>query len=189
MKNKLTVIAGIIIIVFNLVCLYSYAVISDSGGTFKEIKQRFYVKENRVNANLRLSKDSYLLLVKHKPGQEQNRDIIFNGHKLNTYIWPNRSTKGDIETTYIHLPRDTVREGKNTINIAFIDNPPCDVEIRFINYRKQIIEQIYILFSDSAHLPIGTGFFKIHPFCVLTFLVRGVCCFRCLFYYCFLWPA
>lgn len=162
MKNKfffiiVTVILGVILSYF-----YSQLVISSPQEKFKEFRKTVYLEHNKALVYLDLPKDTYLLRIKHIIKEDQPKEIFVNGIKVTPNIYPyiRIRRRGIIETDYIHLPKEIVNAGRNAIEIYFPKNKPPDLDIILSNYRKQIGNDTYILFSDSANLPSGKISFK-----------------------------
>jgi len=184
MRKKLFVTVGMLLVGTSLCSLYSHIVISEPQDRFEKIKRKFYLKENSIKVNFELSKDAYLLKVKHKTDKDQGRKILFNGVEFAANIFPYERKKGDFEDSYLHLPKEIVKQGENTIEITFSDTPASEVCILLRNYRKYLSDGIYILFSDSANLPAGKVTSIITPLInililslgiVTCFIGRGVC--------------
>ena len=174
MKSKFFFIAGLILVGTGLISLYSLAVISNPQEKFEKIKRRFYPRENRITVNFELSKDAYLLRIRHKINKTIRREIFFNGIEFTANIFHYRRERVDVETSYIRLPKEKVREGKNTVDIIFSRDLDSDVKIRFTNYRKRIVDIAYILFPDSVYLPTGKGFFATTPLTSILILLSWI---------------
>jgi len=173
MKNKFFLIAGLIIAGIGLVSLHSLVIVRAPQDKFVKIKHKFELTENRIRVNFYLSKDSYLLRVRHKIGKEQEKNILFNDQKVAANTWPCIRERKNNQISYIHLPKEIVKEDKNTIDITFSNEPPPDIYIILRNYRRQSGE-IYILFSDSAHLPAGENLFTAMPFTNILILLSWI---------------
>jgi hypothetical protein len=175
MKSKIFVIITTVLIGFSLSYLYSNIVISHPREKLKEFRKKVYLKGKRARQDFELSKDAYLLKIKSIVKENQPKEIFVNGFQLTPDIYHYIRRRGDIETSYVHLPRQIIREGRNSIKINFLKNRPKDVEIILANYRKQIGNDIYILFSDSVAFPSGNLSFKTTLLAIiLIFLVFGV---------------
>ena len=174
MRHSLFIIAGIILLGISLSCLYSQIVISDSQGKLEEIKRTFYLKENTLDAKFELAKGTYLLKIKHIAEKDQCKEIFFNGFKVTANTWPYKRKRSGSEISYIHLPKEIVKQGKNIINITFSNDRAPDVYINLRNYRRDLGSGIYILFSDSAHLGTNKILPKIIPFANILILLLGL---------------
>ena len=174
MKNKFFIIIGFILIGINLASLYCHTVIHEPENKFEKIKRKFYIEENEIRLNFELSKDAYLLQVKHKVDREKHREVVFNGLKFTANTFPYKRKKGDAETIYIHLPKEIIKPGENTINITLSKNLPLTLYIILCNYRKDLNNGIYIVFSDSAQLPAGKILTQIISFINIIVLLSGI---------------
>ena len=175
MKGKIFVIIATILLGVILSSLYSQVVISHPQGKLKEFRKKVYLKGKKARVDFELLKDAYLLKIKSIVKEGQPKEIFVNGFQLTPNIYHYIKRRGDIETSYVHLPRQIIKEGRNSIKINFLKNRPKDVEIILANYRKQIGNDIYILFSDSAAFPSGKLSFRtILLAIILIFLVFGV---------------
>jgi len=175
MKSKIFVIIATVLIGFSLSYLYSNIVISHPREKLKEFRKKVYLKGKKARVDFELLEDAYLLKIKSIVKEGQPKEIFVNGFQLTPDIYHYIRRRGDIETSYVHLPRQIIKEGRNSIKINFLKNRPKDVEIILSNYRKQIGNDIYILFSDSAAFPSGNLSFKtILLAIILIFLVFGV---------------
>jgi len=160
MKTKIFIVIGTILAGFILSFLYSQIVVSHPQEKFKEYRKMVYLKSNKVKLDFDLAKDAYLLKIKHIIQENQPKEIFVNGFQISPNIYHYVIRRGVIETSYIHLPKEIMKEGKNSIDISFPKNRPPDVDIILSNYRKEIGKGIYILFSDSTVLPSGSFSFK-----------------------------
>ncbi len=174
MGNKILIAAGIISIGISLSYLYGRVVICDPQGKFVKIKQKFDLTENRIRVNFDLSEDSYLLQVKHKIGDGRDKNILFNDQKVTANTWPYTRERENNQTSYIYLPKESVKKGKNTVDITFMSNAPKEIYIILRNHRKCTASEIYVLFPDSAHLPAGENLFTAMPFTNILILLLGV---------------
>ncbi|UCF00109.1 MAG: formylglycine-generating enzyme family protein [Planctomycetota bacterium] len=174
MKNRFFIITGLIFVGICLTSLYSFAVISSPHEKFEKIKRTFYLKGNRIRVNFELPKDAYLLQITHKIGKNIQREIFFNGIKFTANIFHYRRERRYVETSYIRLPKERVREGVNSVDIIFSKDLASDVKIRFTNYRKRIVDIAYILFPDSVYLPTGKAFLRITPFTNILILLSWI---------------
>jgi len=150
-------------------------VVCEPESKFEKIKRKFYLRENRISVNFELSKDAYFLRIRHKIDKNRGREIFFNGIKFTANIFHYRRERADFETSYIHLPKEIVKKGKNSIDISFFNNPPPpDIYVTLGNYRKHTGGGTYILFSDSAHLPTGKAFLGTTPFTNILILLSWI---------------
>jgi len=174
MKSKLLVILCTILTVTSLLLLYNSLVIWDSQNKFEEVRRKFYTIDNRIKLSFDLSNDSYLLKTTYEAGSKQNPEFRFNEVKFTANTFPYERKRGAYNNVYIHLPREIVKQGRNSLEIVFPDSPPSQVHVILRNYRKYTGEGIYILFSDSAHLPASKIFFRFHPFSNILILSLGI---------------
>lgn len=176
MKNKIFIGAGIILISIILTYLYSQLTIFHLQEKFKEYRKTIYLDRDRARANFDLPSDTYLLKVKHTLQADQPKEIFVNGFKVDYNIYPYVIKKGIIETDYIRLPKEIVKEGRNLIDINFPKNHPKDVDTILSNYRRQIGNDIYILFSDSAYFASGKISFKtiVSSMVIISLVFAGV---------------
>jgi len=153
-KTKFFIISGIILIGISLICVYKHMVISNPEDKFEVGRRSFYLKGNKISVNFELAKDAYFLKLEHQFQKGQNRKILFNGLKFatNTCTFRKQKPKG---VSWIHFPRETVRQGNNTIDISFVRNSPPRVDIYLSNFRTQRGNKIYLLFADSNQMPSG----------------------------------
>ncbi len=173
-KDKFFIVIVIILIAVSLSYLYSQIVIRESENKLEEIKREFYLEENKIRVNYELSKDTYLLKIKHPIQKDQHKEIFFNGVKIDVNIFPFERQHRNFQNTYIYLPKDTVKQGGNTLEINFSHAPLSEVTILIRNYRKQLCEGAYILFSDSAYIPAGKTSSKIALFINVLILLSGI---------------
>jgi len=161
MKNRFFFLTVTVIFGIFLSYLYAHFVIFSPQTQFKEFKRTVSLEDNKAEVCLNLPKDAYFLKIKHIIQKEQPKDIFINGSKITPNIYPYIKTKGIIETDSIYVPKDIIKEGKNAIDIYFSKNKPADLDIILSNYRKNIGNDIYILFNDSANLSSNKISFKI----------------------------
>lgn len=150
-KQLFFIIITIIPLAIILNFFYSYLVISNPQNKLREITKNIYLKDNKLKKDFDLSKDAYLIKIKHLIRKEQQKEIFVNGFKITTGILK-ISKRGIIETTYIYLPRGIIKEGKNSIEITFSQGSPRDATIILSNYRRNLENNIFILFSDSVYV-------------------------------------
>jgi hypothetical protein len=174
MKNKFFIIVVIMLMAVSLSYLYSRTVIYKPEDKFKEIKRKFCLKEKSITASFELAKDAYLLRIRYVIQKGRRGDILFNGVHIDANIFPYERARGAFKNSYIHLPKDVVKQGDNTIEIAFSGAAPSEIFIVVRNYRKQLGDGIYILFSDSGHLPAGKFFSGIGRFLFVVVLASGI---------------
>jgi hypothetical protein len=160
MKNKFFFIIVTVILGIILSYLYGQLVVSYPQEKFKEFRKTVYLEQRRTGIDFDLPKDAYLLKLKHIIQEDQPKEIFVNGFQVTSDVYHYIRRRGIIETDYIHLPKETTKEGRNKIEINFLKNKPPDLDIILSNYRKKIGNDIYILFSDSANLPSGKISFK-----------------------------
>jgi len=123
-----------------------------------------------------LFKDYYLLRIKSVIQGKQPIVVYVNGSQLSSDKFIRIKRKGIIETNYIYLPENIIKPGINFLDIGFSYNQK-DIDVIFTNYRKSINENIYILFSESAHhlfiTPILLNFVTIFIFTFILFALLG----------------
>ena len=164
MKFKFFVIIVVVTIGMVLSYMHSQIVFSYSKNKFEKYEKMIHLEGNSERINFYLSQDAYTLKIKHIIQEKQQKKIFVNTHQV---IPHHIRKRGIIETTYVHLPKDIMKSGKNIIDIYFSNNYPPDVDIRIYNYVKEMEGGIYILNSDSANLPSGKISCKITIFIVL----------------------
>jgi len=174
-RISLFIIAGTILIGLSLSYLYSQTVISHPKEKFKEYRKTIYLKGSRERLNLNLPQDSYLLKIKHIIQKNQPKEVFVNGFQVTPDIYHYIRRRGIIETDYIHLSKEIIKEGGNFIDITFSKNRPPDLDIILSNYRRKIGNDIYVLFSDSENLPSSKIPFKaLISISIIFFLILGV---------------
>jgi len=161
MKNKFLIIGAVIFIGVILGYLYIQTGVSHPQEKFKKYRKAVYLKGNTAKVDFDLPQDAYLLKIKHMIQENQPKKIYVNGFQVTPGIFHHIRRRGVTETSYMYLPKKIVKEGKNYIDITFSKNWPPDVDIILSNYRRQIENVIYILFSDSKYLPLEKISFKI----------------------------
>jgi hypothetical protein len=155
MKSKFFIIIGVILISIILNYLYSQIVISQPEDKFLEYRKMAHLKGRRLRLDFDLPQDTYFLKLKHIIKEDLSKEIFVNGFQVAPDIYHYIRRRGIIETSYIHLPKEIIKEGRNTIEIQFLKNRPPDVDVILSNYRKQIGNDIYILFANAKNLPLG----------------------------------
>ncbi|MDD5476696.1 MAG: hypothetical protein PHG87_00580 [Candidatus Omnitrophica bacterium] len=154
-KIRPHIIFGAILIGIILSYLYSQMVVIHPQDNFKEIREIIYWKDTSFHLALDLTKDSYFLRIKHDIQEGEFKDIFMNGVVINSDIAYHVKKKGSIQSTYFYLPKEIIKSGVNSVDINFFKNNPSDIDIMLTNYRRNISDDIYILFSDSVHSPSG----------------------------------
>lgn len=141
----------------SLTYLYARLIISSPLEKFKDYRELVHTKNNIARHVFDLKKDSYLIRIKHIIVRDEEKKVFINGSLLKegVYIYHYIRRRGIIETTYMHIPKGLINDGKNTIDIYFSKNAPPDLNIILSNCRKKIGDGIYVLFSDSLHIPSG----------------------------------
>lgn len=173
-KRSFFAAIGVVLILIGLIILSSQLIITDSHRKFKEIKQKCFLKGNRVVLNFELAKDTHLLRIKHKTIENQNRQIFLNGIKITANTFHYKRLRRGNETTYIYLPKEIVKHGKNILNITFSENLSSEISFVFRNYRKKIGDATYILFSNSENLSGNNTTYQVKFFTGISFLLLGL---------------
>lgn len=174
MKNKFLIGIGLILIGLSLISLCYQILIFEPESKFKEFKERFYISENELKTHVQLSKDAYLLRIRHKAKKELNASVLFNGEKFAANTFPYKQRHKDLKNIYIHIPRRVVLEGENALDITFFEIPPSEIRILLRNYRQNLGKDFYILFSDSANLSTGAFLGKNTPYISVLILLAGI---------------
>lgn len=155
MKNKIFIIIAAVLVGIFLSYSYAHLVVSNPEEKFREFRGLVYLDETIAKKSPILHKDAYLLRVKHIYQDNQGKEFLVNGSHVSPKVFPFTIRRGMMEISYIHLQNQVILEGKNDIVVKFLANQPKDLDILLTNYRKQINNDIYILFSDSSFLPKG----------------------------------
>lgn len=139
----------------SLTYLYARLIIVSPSEKFKDYRKPVHIKNNMARYVFDLKKDSYLIKIKHIIVRDEEKKVFINGSLLkeDAYIHHYIRRRGIIETTYMHIPKGLINEGKNTIDICFFKNAPPDLTIILSNCQKKITDGIYVLFYDSVHIP------------------------------------
>jgi len=151
MKKSYPIVA-IAITGISLAFIYSQVVVDDPLERFKQLDRKFYLTGN-VKADFDLRDDAYLLKVRwYEHNESQPQSITVNGRKFSANTWPFTKRSKNCCRHYIHIPREALKKGANTVEAVFPEPYPSYVSLTVRNYRE-CISGIYILFPDSTEFP------------------------------------
>jgi len=89
----------------------------------------------------------YLLKIKHLVLPGLKKGILINKKP----VTPHKvKIKNSIETDWVFLEKDLVREGNNSIQVNFSALAPPEVEIRLRNFYKKIGDWFIIIFAEGV---------------------------------------
>ncbi len=152
MKNKIIVFAAAILAVI-LGYLSGLIVIFNPADRFVERRSEVKVIDSKTRLYYVLPSDAYLLRFKYSVGKARNKQIIFNGNVLGEDLYIGLRAKRVLQTDYIYLPKKTIIPKENTLDIYIPEDKPESIDVVLSNYRRNINNDIYVLFSDSSFKP------------------------------------
>ncbi len=174
--SKYLITAGLIITGIIFGYLHDLVVIPHPQDKFVKIMKLVDLDGKSAKLELDLPPDTYLLKIKHVIKPDMIKKVMINGKpvSVNTLHFIRRG--GIIETDYIHLQRQLIKAGKNLLEINFLKNEPSDIDVRLTNYRLSIGNDIYVLFSDSALIPLVKLSYKSAAFngLLITLILIGI---------------
>lgn len=144
-KNNLFHFFSVICLSFFLVFFSNQFIASATKEKLKEFKQEVLLKRNTAKVDFILSHQNYLLKIKHVILNGEPKKVYINGNTVKPFVTKRKKV---IETNLFFIPARLTRQGANSIEILFPENYPADLDIVITNYRKQIKNQILVLFYD-----------------------------------------
>lgn len=150
-KKTIIAVAGLILLGTVLGLLYSQIVILQSQDKFKDSRNFVNIVNGEAKFDLTMSKDAYLLRIKHNIKYAVSNQIRVNGLAISPNIHYYVRKRGQIETFYFYLTRDIIKTGVNSFGIRSNTILPFSVDFILTNCRKNIKNYMYVLFSDSTY--------------------------------------
>lgn len=169
-RDKVICFVTTLIVSFVLIFLYGQTVLTDSLGKFNETFNHVQPKDNVGNLTLSLTKDAYLLRIKHIVSGNQPKVFLVNGITFEPNIGYKIRIRGNMETSSMYIPRNYINDGINFFEIRFFNTAPKNVTIWLSNYRRILHNNLFVLFKDSTYLPI-----KRIPFKAVVFIMSTIC--------------
>jgi hypothetical protein len=182
MKNKIIVLAAAILAVI-LGYLSGLIVVFNPGDRFIERRSEVKIIDSKTRLYYVLPSDAYLLRFKHTVGKALNKQIIFNGNLLSRDAYIGVRSKRVLQTEYIYLSKEMILPKENTLDIYIPDDKPGSIDVVLSNYRRNINNDIYVLFSDASWAPKKgaiTGFIIFYLlflpafFLLMIFLIKNI---------------
>lgn len=153
-RNKIIIGAVILFSVF-IGYLSGLVTVFNPGDIFVERKSTVKIIDAKTRLYYVLPSDAYLLRIKHINDKGRDKKLVLNGAILEEYI--GKRSKRSLLTEYIHIPRDMIRSKENTLDINISGPRPESMELIISNYRRNLNNDVYVLFKDSSYGPAKSG--------------------------------
>ena len=139
---------------------------------FERFSQKLFPESNEISTTLKFShKEDYVLIIRCKPNKYSSKKVLFNGNELSANLFPYKKISKNTEKNYILIPSRLVDSKKNVLKLIFSDKPPEEVSLKASNYRRSVLNSIYLLATESGYKVIATPDFFLHVMLTLILIM------------------